>query len=775
MIKQRKIPRNYCFLDLETTGFNPEKDSIIEISFITRTPDGKEINRMDEVIFPDKSEMSAFVSNLTGITQEELNQSGKKFTDLMDEAREKIGDAVIIGHNIDFDINFLIANGLENLTENPRIDTHELARIILPNEKSYALEVLSNKYEMSHENAHRAMSDVKANILFFNFLVEKIGQIPAKFLDEIRPVLESKTDWFAKNLFLNTAGTENYVYSMTSREERANDGINTNKNKTQHTNGKKTNSYELDLEKEGENDLLTNIPEVFWEKSGEITPENSLFIKQTDNMKSAEFAKKIAEKQEKSLIITSKLKYFPEIKQFPSPQVILDSKKLNNFAESREKLNNAEISFWLQAKFREFLGFRGKHFFNLFFMQRDYWETVCLTDENQPVFREILAEKSEIQTLAIDPYTFLKLIDLDIFKNRTLLIDESEVFANALLFSTSKKWSFLPAMNSADEDESAKAQFWVTNFCREVIEEKIQHAISPFPEKTLLDKTEKFPVFADGMRDFKNLQNKEELHKVLLNSREKTVRWATYFPKNGNLEIGAWHPEDWRDLKNKLAKFSKIFFHRHEIDESFSFFRIFIGATKGEKIDPDFLKNKVSLNIPENLVSVKSPDFNAFTIDKIEENFAGISAGEVLAANFSSISTLKNIFDELAPNVADNEKVYGESASGGTAKILNLMKQNSAKKQLLLMKNIATPELKNYQIKKLLIQKFIFNPPQPLLEEVENVMKISRLNFWSVWIMPQITANLSRVMGSFPDLEEVIFLDARENSRWGKSILRELF
>ena len=751
-----KIPRNYCFLDLETTGFEPETDSIIEISFIIRDSEGREIDRMDEVVFPDKTEMSPFVSNLTGITQDELIQSGKKFTDLAEKAREKIGDAVIIGHNIDFDINFLIANGLENLAENPRIDTHELARIILPEEESYALEVLTDKYEMSHENAHRAMSDVQANVLFFDFLVEKIEQLPAKFLDEIRPILENKTDWYAKNLFLNAKGSAENPHRLAGHSV------------------KKTSDKQPPQPPLSGGSLL-DIPETFWEKVAGISPTNSLFIKQSDNLKSTELAKKIAGKREKSLIITNKLAYFPEIKQFPSPQVILDPEKLNEFAKSREKLNNAEISFWLQAKYREFLGFRGKNFFNLFFQQRDYWESVSLDDENHPIFREILAERDKYQTLVINPYTFLKLIDLDIFKNRTLLIDESEVFASDLLFATSKSWSFLNALDSSDEEESASAQFWVTNFCREIIEEKIQHQITPFPERVLLDKTERFPVFANNLEKLDLLENKGELHEILLNSREKLVRWATFFPQNGNLTIGAWHPDDWRELKNKLAKFSKIFFHRHEIDDSFSFFRIFVGVAEGEKIDLDFLKNEISLKIPDDLISVKSPDFNAYTRHKIEEIFAGFSAGEVLAANFSSISTLKNIFDELSQNVGENEKVYGESASGGTPKILNLMRQNRAKKQLLLTKSISTPELKQFNIQKLIVQKFIFNPPHPLLEEVENVMKISGMSFWEVWVMPQIIANLSRVVGAFPDLQEVIFLDARENSRWGKGVLRELF
>ncbi len=744
----KKIPRNFCFLDLETTGFDPEKDSIIEISFIIKTPAGQEIDRFDQVVFPDKSELSSFVSNLTGITQEELNQSGKNFPDLLETVREKIGNSVIVGHNIDFDINFLLANGLENLAENPRIDTHELARIFLPEEESYALEVLAHKYQMKHENAHRAMSDVQANILFFDFILEKIQKIPAKFLTEIKSVLENKTDWYAKNIVLQNIGKN----KVSTEEIRKKEFIK-----------KEIKSISLE------------IPDKFWENFAEFSPQTSIFIKEGDNLKSAQLLKKITEKQEKSLVITTKLDYFDEFKQFPSPQVILDPEKLNNFAKSREKMTDSETTFWLQAKFREFLGLRGKNFFNLFFQQRDYWNEVCLSDENHPIFREIIEERKNFSTLVIHPYTFLKLIDLDVFKERTLIIDESEVFANDLLFAVSKNWSFLDSLNSNDEDESTAAQFWITNFCREVIEEKNQRAISPFPEKILLNKTEKFPVFADGIKNFPKIKNKTELQEILLNSREKTVRWATYSPQNGNLTIGSWHPDDWRDLKNKLAKFAKIFFHRHEIDDSFSFFRIFIGVSDGKKLNPDFLQNKYSLHIPDDLISVKSPDFNTYTVHKIQEIFAEISVGEVLPVNFSSISTLKNVFDELSLNTDENEKIYGESASGGTSKILNLITQNSAKKQLLLFKNITTPEFKNFNIQKLIVQKFIFNPPHPLLEEMERVMKISGLSFWDIWTLPQVIANFSRVIGTFPDLKEVIFLDARENSRWGKTILRELF
>ena len=151
----------YCFLDLETTGFEAAKDSIIEVSLVV-VEDGVETGRLDQVIIPDKSLLSDFVSQLTGIDQNEIDTNGVYFTEVKDEVQALVAGTVIVGHNIDFDINFLKGNGI-NLDDCERIDTHELARILLPKESSFALEVLTKNYGFTHEDAHRAMSDVLAS------------------------------------------------------------------------------------------------------------------------------------------------------------------------------------------------------------------------------------------------------------------------------------------------------------------------------------------------------------------------------------------------------------------------------------------------------------------------------------------------------------------------------------------------------------------------------------------------------------------------------------
>ena len=58
---------------------------------------------------------------------------------------------------------------------------------------------------------------------------------------------------------------------------------------------------------------------------------------------------------------------------------------------------------------------------------------------------------------------------------------------------------------------------------------------------------------------------------------------------------------------------------------------------------------------------------------------------------------------------------------------------------------------------------------------IDQELKKSGQSLWDLWVIPQVIANISRRISCFNTAEKVIFLDPRENSRWGRPLLKSLF
>ncbi|MCF7906035.1 3'-5' exonuclease [Candidatus Gracilibacteria bacterium] len=732
----------YCFLDLETTGLDPKKDSIIEISFVVQDSSGAERERLDEVIIPERSPLTSYVTHITGITEKEISECGKRFSTLIPAIQDRIGDAIIVGHNIDFDIGFLEENGI-HVRQNGRIDTHELARIVLLEEESYALEILSGKYGFAHVDAHRAMSDVEACVDLLAFLKKQISSLPPLFLESVRPILEQKTKWDAKHFFLEASGDINFSFEKSNRENPTRQNVS----------------------------LPGNVLE-------RLSPQYSLFIEAGDSSASAdalmELTQRITDKGEKALIISPKLDFFPEAKKVPIPEVLIDPERLEQFVETRHELGNTETAFYLQCQLRQCLGLRGIDQYSIFAYQRNFWKEVCMASEATPAFVQILQERNEEAVLSISPNAFFRFQNIPLFKNRVLLIDEAEIFGNKLLFAPADEVSLFPFLQ--DESTSIAAQFFVKNICQEIVEPQLQHALGPFPEKILLSEKQTFPHLADAVLKIGAHENLQRIANFLREPQKEVVRWIRYDPETGNVTFGMWQPGDWREMKQLLGNCSKILFHRAPEKYVKDFLKIFIGVENGYFLRDPNLELGKKLTVPEKLESASDPQFNAFCAEKIIELAKEeLTEDHWIAINFSSLETLKKIFTHVSEHFIDQEdiSVLGERASGGDSKLFELLKKK--KKVILFTQKLLRPELFTLPIKTLVVQKFPFPPPHPLLKELEDVFKRSGQNFWGTWIVPQVAANLSRRISCYPQATDVVWLDPRENARWGKEILTSLF
>ncbi len=728
----------YCFLDLETTGLDYEKDSILELSFLIQDENGRLLEKMDQVVVPTKTPLTPYVTHLTGISEEEVRTNGVELASLVKKAGELIDDAIIVGHNIDFDIRFLIENGID-VSQNPRIDTHELARIVLVNEESYALEILSEKYGFSHHSAHRAMSDVEACQELFVFLQNKIAELPTEFLQHIRPFLETKTSWVAKTLFLSTSGVSDFSFSRPEPK----------------------NPFPA-----------FSLNEDFWKAFSEDKP---LFVQQGDSLPSAQFlvavSEELATKGKKSLIISPKLAFFPGIKKFPIPEVLFAPDRFETFLESKASFDNTETAFVLKCQFRHFLGFRGVDQFDLFANERALWPLVRVEAVEHSVFKQVVSERMGEATLTISPEAFFRFRDIDCLNSRTLLIDESEDFAETLLFAPAKTFSLFSFLEK--EETSVAAQFFVTRFCKDVLEPVIGHTMSPFPQKVLLPSGKKFPELAQSLRSLS--EEFEPLAQALEAPPEGLTRWASYFPESGNLTFGLWEPQSWNALKKSFSDRQALFLYRHPTIEKTGFARIFLGIADPKYFTENRLLTEKELTVPPNLESANSPQFNSFCAEKIKEIvFDCVDEDHDLVVNFSSLETLKKVFSEVSePLLSRGIALLGESASGGAGKMLQLLLRN--KKKVFFSQKFLAPELTEQPFVKIVIQKFPFSPPHPLLDEVKSILSISGQSLWDVWTVPQVMANLSRRTSVYPQAKEIIWLDPRQNASWGRDLLDALF
>ena len=163
----------YVVFDIETTGFNPVSDKIIEIGAIKMK--GKNvIGEFSHFVNPE-CHIPEKITELTTIT-DEMVKNAETIDKILPKFLEFIKGTVVVAHNAKFDAGFIRQKSVElGFTfKECVLDTLPLARTLLPNEKRHSLSHLVNFYRVKLETHHRAIDDAQAT--------EKIFE---KFLDAL--------------------------------------------------------------------------------------------------------------------------------------------------------------------------------------------------------------------------------------------------------------------------------------------------------------------------------------------------------------------------------------------------------------------------------------------------------------------------------------------------------------------------------------------------------------------------------------------------------------
>ncbi len=179
--------RIYCSLDIETSGFDPVKNEVLEVGFVLFSFDGGKVKIIDEYtrVFKPALPVSSNILGLTGISQTELDNA-EKFAEHRDELQDKLKDTVIVGHNVNFDIKFLEALGIK--FSGQVVDTLDLVQFLLPTHHSYNLENLMHYFGVDHKNAHRALADAKAALAVLEKMMEVFSRFPVDLQGQINKI-----------------------------------------------------------------------------------------------------------------------------------------------------------------------------------------------------------------------------------------------------------------------------------------------------------------------------------------------------------------------------------------------------------------------------------------------------------------------------------------------------------------------------------------------------------------------------------------------------------
>lgn len=180
------LPSEYVVIDTETTGLDYECCSLIEVAAVKYT-NGAETGRFSSLVKPEPTYVlndadewvpqyvDAFITDLTGITNEMLEAAPEPDV-VIPQFLDFIGETVLIGHNANFDINFLYdaAAAVGRTLSNDFIDNLRISRKIFPELPHHRLADIAKVCAVPQPEAHRAEADCIVTAGCFEYMKAKI-------------------------------------------------------------------------------------------------------------------------------------------------------------------------------------------------------------------------------------------------------------------------------------------------------------------------------------------------------------------------------------------------------------------------------------------------------------------------------------------------------------------------------------------------------------------------------------------------------------------------
>ncbi|MDO4323353.1 MAG: PHP domain-containing protein, partial [Lachnospiraceae bacterium] len=182
--KGQTIEERFVVFDLETTGFSPEQNRIIEIGAV-KVEEGRITDRFSTFVNPEVP-IPFRIEELTSIN-DNMVLDAPVIEKILPEFMQFCEGCIMVAHNASFDMSFIDANcrrqGL--LCDKTVVDTVAMARVLLPNLNRFKLDTVAKALGVSLENHHRAVDDAACTADIFVKFLEMLRKQGVQTLEEL--------------------------------------------------------------------------------------------------------------------------------------------------------------------------------------------------------------------------------------------------------------------------------------------------------------------------------------------------------------------------------------------------------------------------------------------------------------------------------------------------------------------------------------------------------------------------------------------------------------
>lgn len=195
--KGQGLKEDFVVFDIETTGFSPVNDHIIEIGAV-KVSGGQVVDRFSTFVNP-RVPIPFEIEKLTGI-RDDMVMEAPLIEDVLPRFLEFSKECVLVAHNANFDMSFIMENARRQglPTEYTYVDTVGIARVLLPGQSKHTLDAVAKTLNISLENHHRAVDDAECTAWIFVKFIKMLEEREVNTLSQVNALGASSSDLVKK-------------------------------------------------------------------------------------------------------------------------------------------------------------------------------------------------------------------------------------------------------------------------------------------------------------------------------------------------------------------------------------------------------------------------------------------------------------------------------------------------------------------------------------------------------------------------------------------------